>query len=801
MAMATTTANETALPQPHNAATSGMPRAHEAVLAVEGIHCAACTRLIELRVGALAGVESVSASPVTHRVRVRWAEGVADLAQVMGAIARAGYRAWPVAAGNGRAERQRAQRLALWRLFVAGFSMMQVMMYAFPAYLAGPDDIPADIDALLKIASFVLTAPVLVFSAQPFFAAAWRDLAQRRIGMDVPVSIGILVTFGASVWATFITAGPVYYDSVSMFVFLLLGGRHLEAVARARAAGAVEELARQQPARAERLDGWPHSMAVCDIAADALRPGDHVLVRTGTAAPADGIVAAGASLNDEALLTGESRPVIKAKGATVIGGAINLSAPLVLRVTAAGADAQLSTIVRLMERAALDKPALVQLADRYAGVFLWIILALAIGSGAVWWQIEPTAPARAIWVAVAVLIVTCPCALSLAAPVAMSAAIGNLARRGVLVARGHAIETLARANHFVFDKTGTLTTGRMQVQDIVALGHLGNDDLLRLAGRMEESAIHPVAQALAMAAAPLLAGAAGDFSAGRSSPGTTAVAANVSASVSTSRSTSDVLTQIHEVPGRGIEALLDGRRIRLGAIDFAQELHGHPLPPQSAARIAAHTVAALADEQGWLGVFAFGDGVRQGAQAMVAALKAQGCKVTLLTGDNAEIAARVAAAIGIADVRAGASPSAKHTMVAALQRAGAVVAMVGDGVNDAPVLAQAHVSVAMGSGAPLAQTRADMVLMSTRPADLAHAISVAKRTVAIVRQNIAWAATYNLIAIPLAVSGVITPWMAGLGMTMSSLIVVCNSLRLMPRGKVSTSSAAPVVELAALAAA
>lgn len=740
----------------------------DALLAVEGIHCTACTQLIEMRVAALDGIAAVEANLATHRVRVQWDAAVTSLKDILGVIARAGYRAWPVAAGGQRGAasdlqqdaQRRAHRIALWRLFVAGFSMMQVMMYAFPAYLAIEGEMSADIDALLKIASFVLTAPVLLFSAAPFFSGAWRDLRACRIGMDVPVVIGITVTFAASVWATFVAPGPVYYDSVSMFVFLLLGGRYLESLARGRATAAIDELARVQPATAERLTAFPQSMATNDVAAESLCEGDHVLVRIGAAAPADGTVAQGTSLNDEALLTGESRPVEKAPGASVIGGAINLTAPLVLRVTAAGAASRLSTVVRLMEQAANRKPLLVRLADRYAGVFLSGILGLAVLGAIAWWPVDP---ARALWVMVAILIVTCPCALSLAAPVALSAVIGNLAQHGMLVTQGHALETLAQARHFVFDKTGTLTTGRMQVQDTLVFGRIDAVALLQLAARLEVQAVHPVAHALLMAAAPLWRGGRGGDD---PQPLTT-----------------------QETPGAGIEARMEGvdategMRVRIGSLAFAGALHGQSLPPQAAARLDMHTIAAVADEHGWLGAFALGDGIRPGAREMVSALLQSGRRVSMLSGDTLEVARRVGAALGITEVHAAMTPQQKQAHVAALQSSGAVVAMVGDGVNDTPVLAQAHLAIAIGSGAPLAQLRADMVLMSAQPSDLIHAIRIAQRTRAVVRQNIGWAAAYNLIAIPLAAAGLVTPWMAAIGMSVSSLVVVGNSMRLLGQAR------------------
>ena len=741
------------------AAAPGEVRIDEAVLAIEGIHCSSCVRLIELRVGALAGVTACDVGLVTHRARVRWRAGDATLADITGAIARAGYRAWPVSAALASGARTRARRMALWRLFVAGFSMMQVMMYAAPAYLATDGEMPADIDQLLRIASFVLTVPVMFYAATPILGGALRDLRAARIGMDVPAALGLLATFGASTWATFVSGGPVYFDSVSMFVFFLLGARTLEMFARERAGAAVEELARMRPARAQLLADWPHSRATREVDASGLAPGDVVLVRAGAAAPADGVVLEGASLNDEALLTGESRAVPKVPGAAVIGGAINLDGPLLVRVSAAAGQSQLAQLTRLVEAAADAKPWITRLADRQAGNFLWAVLAVAAATALAWAAIDP---ARALPAAVAVLIVTCPCALSLAAPLAYSAAIGNLAGRGVLVTRPHALETLARADTFVFDKTGTLTTGRMRLDSVRVHGALDRAALLALAGGLEAVALHPLAQALSMAAAPHAARMAGV-----------------------------TITEAREVAGAGVEALVDGVRHRIGSAPFVAELAGAIPPLDGAAPVAGASHVVLGSERGLLGEFLLVDGVRAGAHELVAALARGGARVVVASGDRAEAVLPAAAALGVGEAHAAMSPAAKHDFVARLQRDGATVAMVGDGVNDAPVLALAHVSVAMGSGAPLAQTRADMVLMSGHPADLAHAVATARKALIIVRQNIAWAALYNLIAVPLAVTGMLTPWMAGLGMSASSLIVVANSLRLSARTRAAPTDRAP----------
>ncbi|MBL8380598.1 MAG: cation-translocating P-type ATPase [Burkholderiales bacterium] len=726
------------------------------LFAVEGMHCASCVQLIEMQVGALDGVDAVHASLAGHRLRVRCGDERATLAQVMAAVARAGYRAWPLAAGSESAEARQTRRMALWRLFVAGFAMMQIMMYATPAYLAGEGELPPDLAQLMRIASFVLCVPVIGFSAAPLFASAWRGLVARRIGMDLPAVIGIAAGFGASAWATFVGGGEVYFDSVAMFVFLLLGGRYLESLARARARAAVEELARAQPLRARRVRAAGGEETFEEVDAQSLVIGDRVRIAAGEAVPADARVIAGHGLNDEALLTGESRPVQKALGDRVIAGAVNLAGVLTVQVTAGPGDSHLARMLELIDAGARAKPPLAALADRHAQAFLWLILIAAAGTAALWSHLDP---ARAWPAAIAVLVVTCPCALSLAAPLAMTSALASLARRGVLVTRDHAIEALARATHFVFDKTGTLTSGRMRVEEVLVMGRMTREEVLITAARLEAAVVHPIGQAIAMHAAPLLAAA----------------------------SAAPVLDGVSVSGGEGVEANLDGRRLRIGSLAYAQALHGAPLAEEWAGRVQGKSVAALSDAQGWLGVILLSDGVRAGAAELVADLGARGASVVLASGDTPAAVALTAAQLGVPVAHAAQKPEDKRALVLGLQRSGARVAMIGDGVNDAPVLAQADVSVAIGGGAPLAQTRADMLLCSGRPADLGFAIDMARRAHAVVRQNLWWAAVYNLVAVPLAAGGVISPLAAGLGMAASSLVVALNALRLAPRPTAGTA--------------
>ncbi|SDH09812.1 heavy metal translocating P-type ATPase [Propionivibrio dicarboxylicus] len=715
----------------------------EAALIIEGITCAACIWLNERHLAALPGVTGVDINYSTRRARVRWDETRLQLSDILAAIVAIGYRAHPYDVARQEALAHRERRSALWRLFVAGFGMMQVMMYAVPAYLAGEGEMSADIEALLRWASLVLTLPVILYSAAPFFRGALRDLRLRRVGMDVPVALGVGAAFAASLWATLSGSGEVYFDSVTMFIFFLLGGRYLEMTARQRAVSVTEALARLRPAFAARVPGFPAVRTVERVVVDDLAPQDVVLVRPGETIPADGCVLEGTSGVDESLLSGESAPVTKAPGDALTGGAVNVDSPLYFRVEQIGEATRLSAILRLMERAAMEKPQLVALADRIAGRFLEVLLLLAAAVAVAWSFVDP---ARMLWVTVSVLVVTCPCALSLATPVALTIASGALARLGVLATRGHAIETLARATHFVFDKTGTLTTGEMRLLDTLPLGERDRDACMALAASIEQASEHPLGRALRQAAAgmPL---------------------ADVS--------------EVAGVPGAGMSARMDGRAVRIGRLAYVGEIHGQALPEAAAAFAQSDdTVIALGDDTGWLALFRLGDAVRPEAAAMLAALRADGRELVLLSGDSARVARRVADALGIATVIAEASPQDKHAYVSGLQADGAVVAMVGDGVNDAPVLALAQVSVAMGSGSQLARTQADLVLLSDRLTAVAQAYRLARRGLAIIRQNLVWAFVYNIVALPLAMAGWVTPWLAGIGMSGSSLLVVLNSLRL-----------------------
>ena len=728
----------------------------DSALRISGMHCAACAGLIEQAVGRLPGVLDASVSAAGERARVRWDPQLACMAQIVATIRRAGYDASPDIALADRQARQREHRAAVWRLFVAAFCAMQVMMLATPSYVAGPGELAPDLRQLLNWGSWLMSLPVMVFSVGPFMQGAWRSLQARRIGMDVPVALGIVVTFVASTGATFapdsIFGTEVYFDSLTMFVSFLLAGRWLETRARHQVAQVLEAALGGLPETALRLDARGQAQAV---SVQRLAPGDRVRVPLGQAFPADGALIDGDTRADESLLTGERVAVAKPCGAAVVAGSINLGAPVLMRVDRVGEDTRLQAIVALMRNAMSQRPALARSADRWAAPFLWAVLLLAAAAAAVWSVIDP---ARAVWVAVSVLIVTCPCALSLAAPSALLAAASALARRGVLLQRLDALEAFTQVQRVYLDKTGTVTDEHLRLSAVhpapgAERAGAGSVDWLAQAASLAGWSAHPLSKALVAAAARPLAGA---------------WAAPVG------------WQAVQELPGQGLQALdAQGRCWRLGRQAFVAAL-----PAQASAGAAALPLAdGLASS--WLGCdgrllarFDFDEALRPDALGAVAALRRQGLQVLLLSGDRPERAARLGAQLAVDGVIGGATPERKLAEVVAAQASGLRVAMVGDGINDAPVLARADVSFAMGQGALVARAQADAVVASQRLGDLALTHRLARRTMRVVRQNLLWAAVYNSACIPLALLGWLPPWAAGLGMALSSLLVIANSLRL-----------------------
>jgi Cu2+-exporting ATPase len=716
-------------------------------LRVTGMYCAACAGIVERALADATGVLDARVNAATARLALTWDPAQAQLSSLAAAVQAAGYGIVPDAAAPAREVRQREQRQALWRLFVSAFCMMQVMMLATPIYFAAPGEMAADQRQLLNWGAWMFSIPVLLFAAGPFFAGAWQQLRQRRVGMDVPVSLAIAVTFIASTGAAFDPGGlfgsDVYFDSLTMFVCFLLAARTLEQRARHRVISTLEDSIERLPSGVQRLSDGD---AVEVVAPAELRREDRVRVPAGAAFPADGVIIEGRTLADEALLSGESEPQRKACGAQVVAGSINVDAPVVMRVERVGAQTRYEAIAALMREALVHRPRLLRVADRVAGPFLWAVLLLAAASAAVWSVIDPS---RAVWVAVSVLVVTCPCALSLAAPSALLAAAGSLARRGVLLQRLDALEALARMQRLFIDKTGTLTEDRIElaaVQDAAGtpLEHAAASRALQLAASLAAWSNHPLARSL-------VAAAGGEAPQWR-------------------------WQDVQEHPGLGLSGRLDDVTGRLGRRDWVVAASDAPLGPVDDDKAGLCTWFVRTDAPAVQ--FRFQETLREGARDAIESLERDGVRVTLLSGDRPQRVAAVASRLGVADAQGGALPQDKVDAVAAAQARGEVVGMLGDGINDAPVLARADVALAMGQAALISRQRADGVVLSMRLDDVATAREVARRAVRVIRQNLGWAIGYNLVCIPLALAGWLPPWLAGLGMALSSLAVVLNAQRL-----------------------
>lgn len=716
----------------------------EAALFIDGLRCGACAALIERWIARLPDVESFRVNYATSRATVVWREPGTLLAEIVRAVRSLGYGAYPYDPATREAAAHREQRALLLRASVALLLMMQVMMLAAPAYMSD-DGIDPLHRAMLEWGCLLLTLPVVLYCAAPFYRGAARAIRNHQLGMDVPVVIGTVAAFAASVAATFRGEGAVYYDSITMFVALLLGARYLELAARLRAAASIESSARESPLHAERVANWPAHRAPETVAAASLQRGDHVLIRPGATVPADGEIVEGASQLEEALLTGESRPVARGAGDRVLAGAVNGSSPLVVRVRAAGDATQLAGIVRLAERVAAARPRTAQLADRVAGRFAAALLAIAAATALVWGYLDAD---RAAAITFSLLVVSCPCALSLATPSALAAAAGALARRQVMLVGDDALEGLAKATHVVFDKTGTLTEGSLRLSSIWTAVGVDANVACGTAAALEASSEHPIGRALADA-------------------------------LSNQADVASVV-RLSVITGAGIEGVIDGAVYRIGRPDFVAPPSG-ALPSAAAAFLCSapesSSVVALGTAGSVHALFALDDTIRKGAREAIASLVDDGVAGVVLSGDRSSVVRALGEVLGLDDARGDQSPGAKLDAVRRLQQRGAIVAMVGDGVNDAPALAQADVAISLGTATSIAQSRADVVVLSDDLQRISEAVRHARKTVKIVRQNLGWAIAYNLIAVPAAAAGLITPLIAAAGMSLSSLAVVANALR------------------------
>ncbi len=717
----------------------------EASLILEGIVCAACVWLNEHHIKQLEGVVEFRINYSTHRASLKWDNSKIQLSEILKEISNIGYHAHPFDPGRMEILQKEEKSKALRRIAVAGVGMMQAMMVAIALYIGADSDMDANMTQLLRWMSLLIVTPVVFYSARIFFISAWRDLKRRQLGMDVPVAIAIAAAYFASFWATVTQTGEVYFDSVAMFTFFLLVGRFLEMGARHKSGQVADELIRLTPVTATKIEDNQYRL----VAVNELELGDKLLVKPGEIIPADGVVIEGQSSVNESLLTGESLPISKKINDPVTGGTHNIESPLTMQVDKLGDSTVLSSIVRLLERAQSEKPSLARFADRFATGFVGVMLMIALSVFGFWWFYEP---ANAFWVTLSVLVVTCPCALSLATPAALTTATGVLTEKGILTTRGHALETLAKVSHIFFDKTGTLTHGNLVVSEVQQLGVLSVDQCKRLAAGLETASEHPIAKALLSDIDDLIP-----------------------------------FKKVKVESGKGVEGYFENSLYRIGTESYVSEIAGglklenrieNRIKGQGNSYIYLGKQSNTNENSHWLAIFKLEDEIRAEAIEAISELKEMGINITLLSGDKQNVVDNIAATLCIQQAIGELLPAQKLEYLQKSQQQGEIVAMIGDGVNDAPVLAGAQVSIAMGSGSQLAQVSADMVLLSEKLTLLPDAIKTAREMQGIIRQNFIWAIAYNLLAIPLAASAMLAPWMAALGMSFSSLIVVFNALRL-----------------------
>ena len=708
----------------------------ETTLRLEKIRCAACVWLCEQHLRKIKGVKEVQINYVTQKVIVRFSPDKTSLARLLFEIERIGYEAWPFEPSLSADRAKKERRQLLTRLGVAMLGMMQVMMYAWPTYVGA--DITPEFDVLLGWTSWALTVPVMVYSAGPIFQAAWRSVESFKqthlLGMDVPIALALALAFIAGTINLIKGSGQSYFDSITMFVAFILAARYVELLARQDAQGGAEALAKQLPAACERLIDYPNSQDIQMVPVVNCNPGEVLRVSPGEVVPADGILIENPSALDESLLTGESKPVEKQLGDRVYAGTHNILNPLLMRIEAVGQSTRIAGIASMLDQALLAKPVMVSLAEKWAAYFVAFLLLSAFISSAIWLYFDPS---RAWTVLVSVLVASCPCALSLAVPTAMAAAQGAVTKLGLLIVRGHVMEGLVKATDLVLDKTGTLTMGEPVLQDITYLrSDYCRKDALALAAALEFGQRHPLALSLLRAA---------------------------------------------EIEGLTLASLPDpvnnqlGKGLSSGAYRLGSAAW---LGVEQGGRVGQFGQVHLQDAKGLVASFIFLDTPRPGLEKFLKAVKSRNIAVHLVSGDDPATVAWWANHVGIDSFQGGCTPEDKYAYIERLQNQGRFVWAIGDGVNDAPLLARADISIAVGAGAPLAAAGADAILTTVSLESLGKTLRLADKTQVIIKENLLWALIYNLLAIPAAMMGLVNPWVAGIGMSLSSLAVTLNAWRL-----------------------
>lgn len=696
-------------------------------LSIEGISCAACGWLIEKALSKTPGIQQVAVNVAARRALISWKNDTINLSQILQRIEKIGYKASPFQADQQELLYQKEQKRYLKRLGLAGLMTMQVMMLAIGLYFGFFGSLDNATLHYFHWVSLLLTTPVVLYAGAGFYSSAFKALSNKSLNMDVPISVAVWLTFLASGWSTFQGQTVAYYESVCMFIFLLLISRYLEHNGRHKATLASANMLKHIPLTANVV---VETGEIQSALAKKLNVGDRVLVKNGELIPIDGTVISGQAWVDESMLSGEFAPLDKTIGSRVYGGTLNQQGSIEIEVAAPFKNALINQIVRMQEQALADKPAIASMADKLAQYFVFVVLVVSAATFA-YWQYQ--SPNDALWITVSVLVATCPCALGLATPSALSCAMARLNRLGVLLKKGDLLEVLTQIDTLMLDKTGTLTEGHFSLDRQICLTEQYNKkQLLAMAAALEQHSEHPLSKVF--------------------TPHFDGLQAN----------------DVEVVTGGGIKGNLDGQSLWIGSAHFVPVT----VPP-------AHRQASvfLSTRRDLLAVFYVSDQIKSDADSLFEALPK--LKVQLLSGDSLANVRQVADTLGIADYLATQRPQDKLHHIQQLQDQGHKVMMMGDGVNDAPVLAAANVSVAVTNASDIAKNAADILLLNTGLKALPELLSVAKGCKQKIKQNFAWALGYNLLVLPLAVCGLLSPWLAVIGMSLSSIIVVTNSSRLL----------------------
>lgn len=697
----------------------------EVLLSVEGITCAACAWLIEKQLLNLKSVKRVDVNTSTHRAMIQWDKRATPLSDIITTLAKVGYKSYPFQSDVEEQQKQQTAKAYLRRLGVAGLMTMQVMMFAIAMYFGMFSGMDSDFEEYFRWISLILATPVILYSALPFLSNAINGLKAKQLNMDLPVSLAIFGAYTASCYATVMSVGEVYFESICMFTFLLLLGKYLEFRARLKASEFTANLQKLLPLTARRIDEHGHEHI---IAAKKLQLNDTILIKAGETIPADGMLIKGQTSVNESMMTGEHQPVKKYVGHNVYAGTVNHDGVIEIQINKIGQNTLLNQIIRLQHNALTKRPKLVEITDKVAQWFVAALLLFASLTAIGWYHV---APEQAFWITIAVLVATCPCALSLAIPTALTCAVASLTQKGILIKQAHVLETLSKLTLFAFDKTGTLTQGKFSLDKLEIVDKkYTQEDILTIASQLESYSEHPIASAFDSYKSP--------------------------------RTFENI--QLH--PGLGISAQHNNTHYAIGKSGWFESKKTNA---QATLYVNKHPIAR----------FYFVDKVKTGASELIDSLHAQKLTCHMLTGDASDAGQRIAESLKLDSVAISCSPVDKQNAVNRWSEQGEVVAMVGDGVNDSPVFASAHLSIAMETGADISKNSADVVLINSDLASVEHLLKVAKKTRRIVKQNLTLSLLYNGSILPLAALGLVAPWAAAIGMTTSSIIVICNSLRLL----------------------